>query len=128
MWFTFAGLSLLSLLVIYYSSSKDSNIGSDLLKKWKFIIPPFIQVIALSIQYIGLTMAAASVTQMMYASAVLWTAFFSLILLKKRFTSTQCFAIGAITVGTSIVGISTALLSGQVNLFWNYRQELQQHF
>jgi UDP-sugar transporter A1/2/3 len=93
--------------------------GTDILKKWRFIIPPFIQVLCLNVQYIGLTMAAASVTQMMYASAVLWSALFSLLLLKRRFTSTQCLAIGAITIGTTIVGISTALLSGHVYFFFH---------
>jgi len=105
----------LLLIVLYYILKGE--IKFTLKDKWKFIFPPLIHVFSLTVQYVGLTQTAASVAQMMYGSAVLWSAIFSWILLKKTFSNMQLISIFTIIIGTIVVGLSTAYLSEHVFLY-----------
>ncbi|KAI4240102.1 MAG: hypothetical protein L6R40_005341 [Gallowayella cf. fulva] len=70
---------------------------------WKLAIPASLYVLQNSLQYYAISNLDAATFQITYQFKILPTALFSIVLLRRRLTSRQWFALGLLIVGVVIV-------------------------
>jgi len=80
--------------------------------KLYFGIPAIFDLLGSACNFIGLTMATASTSQLMSAANILCVAILSYFILKKRYTKFQMFGIGLLIGGILLIGTGSILGSG----------------
>jgi len=76
---------------------------------WVFLLLSTFDLSATAVNGVGLVWVDASVTQMLRGSGVVFTAFFSIMLLRRRLGIKQWFGIAIVCVGLLVVGVSSYL-------------------
>ncbi len=77
-----------------------------------FAIPAICDLLASTCNFIGLTMATASTSQIMSAATIFFTAVLSYFFLKRRYTRFQMLGILMLILGIVIVGTGSILDDG----------------
>ena len=81
----------------------------ELLKGWKqllFALPAFFDICGTTLMNVGLLFTPVSIYQMTRSALVLFVGFFSVIYLNRRLEKSQFAALGLVTLGVFIVGMS----------------------
>ena len=94
----------------YKKSEKKLNI-------WLLALPAFFDIIETSFKNVALILIAASVTQMLRSSVVVFTAFLSVVFLKKRLYRHHISSIFLIVLGIFLVGLSSLSSSKSSNIW-----------
>lgn len=85
-----------------------------------FGVPVLFSAISNTFNYIGLNNIKASVVQITMCTMIVWTAIFSIIILKKKYTPSQYLGLALMVIGVSIVGFDTVYYDqekGESNIF-----------
>jgi drug/metabolite transporter (DMT)-like permease len=101
-----------------YASDTEALLGPDGVPQrkpplWVFAVLSLFDLSATTIGSIGLIWVDASVNQMLRGSGVVFTAIFSIMLLKSRLAWKQWVGIGIVCAGLVLVGLSGYLGEGQ---------------
>lgn len=118
-WFMFLGefvCMILHLGTMAYKRVKQIELqeGVDFMKPvtpFIFMIPSFCDFTGSTTMYIGLTLTEASVYQMLRGATVLFTGFFSMLFLKRRFQAFEWLGMSLVTAGLACVGLASMLFS-----------------
>ncbi len=131
----FMGETLCLTLYFYTRHQRDQKYGSRLAPDEKaavargltlaynplvFGIPVVFAIVSNALSYIGLANVRASVMQITMCTMIAWTAAFSFVFLKRRYSKTQYLALAAMVAGVSIVGLDAMLYNtekGESTLF-----------
>jgi len=68
-------------------------------------LPAFLSIFSDSLTFIGINNVKASVVQITMCSIIVWTAIFSIFILKKKFAISQWISLGFMAIGVTVVGI-----------------------
>jgi drug/metabolite transporter (DMT)-like permease len=118
-WFMFLGEFVCMIIIQGTILYKRYNViplseGVDYMKPvtpFIFMIPALCDFTASTTMYVGLTLTAASVYQMLRGATVLFTGILSIIFLKRRFRSFEWLGMVLVTSGLLCVGIASTLFS-----------------
>lgn len=81
---------------------------------WKLSIPAFLYVLQNNLQYVAVSNLEPPVFICAYQMKILTTAFFSIVLLRKKITMWQWASLGMLAVGVAVVQIQSKSVSGLV--------------
>lgn len=76
---------------------------------WRLSIPAILYVVQNNLQYVAASNLPAATFQVTYQMKILTTAIFSVVLLKKRLSSTQWFSLICLALGVGIVQIQASM-------------------
>ena len=118
-WFMFLGEFVCMILVqgtIFYKRCKSIELteGEDYMKPvtpFIFMIPALCDFTASTTMYVGLTLTAASVYQMLRGATVLFTGLLSIAFLKRKFRTFEWLGMFLVTGGLLCVGIASTVFS-----------------
>lgn len=86
------------------------EVGKDIalpLNPCVFLLSCGADFLASSIQNVGIMLTYASVYQMLRGATVVWIAVISYVWLHRRFTKVECWGMGSVVLGLTLVGLST---------------------
>ncbi|KAL6624244.1 hypothetical protein U3516DRAFT_584821 [Neocallimastix sp. 'constans'] len=92
-----------SATLISESVNKIELNGLSILLLW---IPSILDICGTTLMNVGLIYVAASVYQMLRGTVVIFTGFFSVVLLKRKLSKSQWISLFLVMIGVSIVGMS----------------------
>jgi UDP-sugar transporter A1/2/3 len=86
-------------------------LASDLARKpreWaQLFVPAFLYSVQNTLMYVGYANVEAAIGQVMYQTKIMWTALFSVVLLKRKLSHNQWLALGILALGVlAVEGIS----------------------
>lgn len=81
---------------------------------WKLSIPAFLYVLQNNLQYVAVSNLEPPVFICAYQMKILTTAFFSIVLLRKKISMWQWLSLGMLAIGVAVVQIQSKSVSGLV--------------
>ncbi len=104
------------------SPETDNSLPKARLRdKLLFLVPGMCEVAFTTMGFIGLTMTAAGVYQMMTSMIVFWTFLFSAIYLRRKFLWLHYVAIALVISGLALVGLGSIFWA---NVFYHFHRSL----
>jgi UDP-sugar transporter A1/2/3 len=118
--------SLLSRLPSYLHLSRVQNLSTQVFSSdcYKLAVPAILYVIQNNLQYVAASNLDVATFQVTYQMKILTTAFFSVLMLRKRLSRTKWVALIMLAVGVGIVQIQSTSAPAHGNLDKSARSEI----